>query len=69
MNRTVADIGTDHAHLQRARLQNFLVLSHPQQLRAIHELARQGLTDRDISAATSWGIDMVRNALSQQVQR
>ena len=65
-SRATAEGHADEPSGHDDRLRHFHQLSHREQIEAVQRLADQGLTDRDVAAASGWGIDMVRNALGQR---
>lgn len=54
------------ANWQADRLRHFRELEHADQVRAVLQLADQGLRDHDLSAATGWGVDQIRTALGNR---
>jgi hypothetical protein len=50
----------------RARELNYFLLSRKEQREAIHHLAKSGMTDYGIAAATALSVEMVRQILGEQ---
>lgn len=46
-------------------LHYFLLLTHEQQIEAIHRLHRLGMSDHTIAAATKLSVEMIRRLLSE----
>lgn len=60
-----AEYTSETAMRDRAH-QHFLLMSHEEQVRAIHRLAADGFTDHGIAAATRLAVEQVRRILGER---